>query len=210
MTKFIIAYDNQDPILGSYFTLCKENLVSFLTEKGLSTIVEIHAKYCNQTYIEIKIREVKNEENLCFIAYSHGNINSVVCAGESYVKVSENTHLFNNAIFYSNACLCGAELSFDLISKGCKAFIGSKEETKVLLLDPNLSAKLDNYALMIFVEQNKTIHDSYISMLNYYDYEIDRLNELEGGFGFGKAGYLVEARDALVFLGDKNIKFLPN
>ncbi len=207
MTKFIIAYDNQDPVLGSYFTLCTENLVAFLTEKGLNTIIKIDTKYCNQTYLELKISEVKNDENLCFIAYSHGNKSSVVCAGESYVKVNENTHLFNNSIFYSNACLCGAELSIDLIDRGCKAFIGSKEETKVLLLDPNLSAKLDNYALMVFIEQDKTIHDSYNAMLNYYDYEIDRLNELEGGLGFGKAAYLVEARDALVFKGDKKLKF---
>lgn len=207
MTKFIIAYDNHDPILGWYFTLCKENLVAFLTEKEQNIIIEIQAQYCNQLFIEFKIKELQDEEKLCFVAYSHGNKNAVVCKGEAYVKVNENTHLFNNAIFYSNACLCGAELSFDLINKGCKAFIGSNEETNVLLLDPNLSAKLDNYALMIFVEQDKTIYDSYISMLNYYDYEIDKLNELEGAFGFGKAAYLIEARDALIFLGDKNIKF---
>ena len=39
------------------------------------------------------------------------------------------------------------------------------------------------------------------------DYEIDRLYDLEKGFGFGKAAYLVEARDALVFEGDKDLKF---
>ena len=207
MTKFIITYDNQDPILGNYFTLCKENLVAFLVEKELVSIVEIQTQNCNKFFIELKISELKEEEKLCFIAYSHGNKNSVVCASEAYVRVNENTHLFNNSIFYSNACLCGVELSIDLIEKGCKAFIGSKDETKVLLLDQNLSAKLDNYALMIFIEQDKTIHDSYNAMLNYYDYEIDRLNDLEGGFGFGKAAYLVEARDALVFKGDKSLKF---
>lgn len=209
MTKFIIAYDNQDPLLGDYFTLCKNNLVAFLSGKSIVDIVEIQAQHCTQLFIELKINEIKDSKEFCFVAYSHGSRNAVICTGEAYVKANENTHLFNNSLFYSNACLCGRELKVDLIQNGCKAFIGSKDEIKVLLLDPNLSAKLDNYALMVFIETDKTIHEAYNSMLNHYDYEIDKLNELEKGLGFGKAAYLIEARDSLVFDGDKNLKFRP-
>jgi hypothetical protein len=207
MTKFIIAYDDKDPKLGHYFTLCKENLTTFLNEKGISPIIEIPTQHCTQLSIELEIKKHQASESFCFVAYSHGNKNSVICSGESYVKVNENTHLFNNSIFYSNACLCGRELRIDLIQNGCKVFIGSNEEVQVFLLDPHLSAKLDNYALLLFIEDDKTIHEAYISMLNHYDYEIDRLNSFEKGLGFGKAAYLVEARDALVFEGDKALKF---
>ena len=206
MTKFIIAYDNQDPQLGSYFTLCKDNLMAFLAQKGIIEVVEIQGLQCTQLNIQLKIEQLESD-TFCFIAYSHGNAHSVVSAGESYVTANENTHLFNNSVFYSNACLCGRTLKTDLILKGCKAFIGSKNEVQVLLLDPHLSAKLDNYALLVFIENDRTIHESYLSMLNHYDYEIDRLNSFEKGLGFGKAAYLVEARDALVFDGDKHLKF---
>lgn len=207
MIKFIIAYDNQDAQLGAYFTLCKDNLIAFLNEKAVLNIVEIGTQHCTQLNIELKINAINNDEKLLFVAYSHGSKDAVICGGEAYVKVNENTHLFNNSIFYSNACLCGRDLKTDLIQKGCSAFIGSKNEVSVLLLDPNLSAKLDNYALLIFIENNQTIHEAYISMLNHYDYEIDRLNEFEKGIGFGKAAYLLDARDSLVFEGEKNLKF---
>lgn len=208
MTKFIITYDDRDPKLGSYFALCKENLVSFLSEKGISEIVEISTQHCTQLFIELKVNEVKNDDVFYFVAYSHGNNNSLVSDKNPYVKVGVNTHLFKNSVFYTNACLCGRELKSDLILNGTKTFIGYKEETNVLLQDAHLSAKLDNYALLLFIESDRTIHEAYISMLDYYDHEIDKLNDLEKGLGYGKAAYLTDARDALVFDGDKNYKFV--
>ena len=49
MTKFIVAYDNQEPILGSYFIACKEKLTTFLQEKDSIEFTEIPSNRCNQS-----------------------------------------------------------------------------------------------------------------------------------------------------------------
>lgn len=208
MTKFIIAYDDKDPKsgLGPYFEKCKNNLTAFLSEKGIRDIIEIPNRFCNQPYIEIKVKEV-NSNSFCFVAFSHGNEKAVTCGNEEYVKTNENTHLFNNAVFYTNSCSSGKHLGKDLINKGCKAFMGYDNPINAFLWDENLSVKIDNYALFLFIEKDISLFHAYHSMLKYYDTEIEKLEELDGGIiDLGRASELIFARSSLVFYGDKELK----
>jgi hypothetical protein len=198
MIDCVIAFDEKDTELGAYFLACKENLASFLEEQQISNLVEIPANRCNQVYMQHKIEHATKP--FIFVAYSHGLENALVCQGEGYVKANENTSLFTQSVFYTNACLSGKILANDLIDNGCLCYIGYEESINVLLANPGISIKCDNYGIMLFVGGNLTIYEAFQAMKKYYTSESEKLS-------FVDAAELTYARDSLVFLGNKELKF---
>jgi hypothetical protein len=206
MINIVIAFDNQNKTLGQYFDDCQKDIVALLEEQKhlVKSCSKITSTQCNAAYIDTIIPQL-NSKPFIFIAYTHGIDDGVRCNGSSFVSV-DNCHHFVNSLFYSTACLIGKILASELIVKGCKAFIGFKEESEVFQNTSHRQTfiECDNYALKVFMISDATIGQAFDSMKNYYTYKIDRFVELgEDPFFIGA---LTANREALVCLGNKNLK----
>jgi hypothetical protein len=155
-------------------------------------------------YVDIVIPRL-NPTPFLFVAYTHGVEDGLICNGNAFVSTN-NSHNFENSLFYSTACLVGKELAPDLINKRCRAFIGFKDESKVLFEDSSyrkVFMDCDNYALKKFMMSDTTIEEAFEAMKKYYTTKIDHYLSIKDLL---VAGDLVENREALVCLGDKNLK----
>ena len=95
----------------------------------------------------------------------------------------------------------------ELINRGCRSFIGFTEETTVIFENPQHKEafiECDNFALKLFMVSNTSIGQAFEAMKNHYTKKIDRAIEL--GEDILYISFLRDNRDALVCLGDKNLK----
>ncbi|GHT57595.1 hypothetical protein AGMMS50239_00190 [Bacteroidia bacterium] len=207
MINIVIAFDNQNVELGSYFDDCKKDIVEFFNEQNglVQSCCEIPSPQCNVAYIDVRIPQL-NSNPFIFIAYTHGIEDGLRCSGDSFVSTA-NSHHFTNSLFYSTACLAGRKLAPDLINKGCKAFIGYMEESEVFknAIYKQTFIECDNYALkMLLIVPEATVETSFVAMKNHFTNKIDRLQEMGESPLFTAS--LVANREALICLGDKNLK----
>jgi hypothetical protein len=204
MINVIIAYDNRDANLGTYFEDCKNQILPIL-KRSNTELHEISSIKCNNAYIDFTIPKY-NSKPFIFIAYSHGNESALCCNGNCYVEKDSNTHYFVNSLFYTTACSTGKRLGEDLINKGCLAFIGYGSNINVYYNQDVRKKTLmncDNAGIVAFLSDDITIFEAYKKMKSYYSYHIDKLHETKDMLF---AAELVEARDALVFLGKRDLK----
>ena len=208
MIKFVIAFDNQNTKLGQYFEDCKNDIAALLEEQ--SHLVKYHSQLpsnqCNEAYIDIAIPQL-NPNPFIFVSYTHGTHNGLICNGNYFVSIV-NSCYFANSLFYSTACFVGRKLAPELINNGCKTFIGFKDESKVIFENPvdrKVFIDSDNFGIKMFLtKSDATIGQSFESMKNYYTQKIDYYEyTLKNTI---MASFLRENRDALVCLGDKNLK----
>jgi|GEM_PF-930325 len=207
MINIVIAFDNQNIVLGQYFDDCQKDIVTLLEEQNqlVKSCSKVPSPQCNVAYIDIAIPQI-NSNPFIFIAYTHGMDDGLKCSGDSFVSV-DNCHHFINSLFYSTACLVGKKLAPELIDKGCKAFIGFKDESNVIFNEVSYREtfmECDNYALKMFMTSDKTVGESFNAMRNHYTNKIDHLMELGEDPLF--IGALTANREALVCLGDKDLK----
>jgi hypothetical protein len=207
MINIVIAFDNQNVSLGRYFEDCQKDIAALLEEQKhlVKSFSPIPSPQCNVAYIDVNIPPL-NPNPFLFIAYTHGIDNGLRCNGASFVSTDNCVH-FTNSLFYSTACLIGRELAPALIEKGCRTFIGFNEETTVIFEDPayrQTFIECDNFALKMFMTSDTTVGQAFESMKNHYTNKIDRAVEL--GEDIVYTSFLRENRDALVCLGDKNLK----
>jgi hypothetical protein len=206
MINFIVAYDNQDVNLGTYFEDCKNQLLDVAQGSGLinGTVREILTNHCNDVAFGM-IMPTYRPNPFVFVAYSHGNEKALCCQNNNYIEKDVNAHYFENSLFYTTACSVGKELGLHLIDKGCLAFVGYKSEIYVYKQDEKkqISRNCDNAGIIAFLSENITILEAYTKMKNYYTQEIDRLTNLKDMLF---AGELVVARDSLIYFGNGNLK----
>jgi hypothetical protein len=208
MLNIIIAYDNLDSSLGSYFTACKDDMVGYLHEQiangfPLQIVEVIDSHNCHSAYIDLRLNEYQ-ERPLLFIAYSHGLSHSLRCSGNAYIHHTENVHLLFNSILYTNACSTSKELGVKFnnqngVSIGFDAeVIAFKQEGEM-----QISIYCDNCGLKYGISnQHSTFEEIYNAMKSYYTQKIDEWDE----FGnFLSMSYLRETRDALTIHGNKEI-----
>ncbi|MCL2294233.1 MAG: hypothetical protein FWC36_05150 [Spirochaetes bacterium] len=207
MINIFVAFDDKDESLGDYFEDCKNHLLSFLEE--CSELVnknphEISSTCCNSAYLDIMMPKYKPNPFI-FIAYSHGNERALCCGDNSYIEKNVNAHHFENSLFYTTACSAGKELGEDLISKGCLAFIGYKSEINVYKQKEKMEITKNccNSGIIAFLSSDITIYEAYKKMENYYTQQIDKLEEFKDMLF---AACLREARDALVFFGNRGLR----
>ena len=203
--KIIIAYDNQDEILGSYFEACKDDILGFLIEQKengfpLEIAEVIGSDNCHSAYIDIKLNNYQNHP-LLVIAYSHGLPHSLRCKSAGYIH-SDNIHLFFNSYFSTNSCSSAKELGVSFTGKQ-GVFIGFDTEVCALLGDTNnarrISINCDNYGIKYsIVMRDKTMAETYKAMKDYYSKKI-------GELAFFEASNLEEARNALKIHGNVNL-----
>ena len=207
MINFIVAYDDRDANLGSYFKDCRDQLSGILTENGdvvNGEVREISGLQCNAVYIDAVVQSC-NANPFVFIAYSHGDENALCCGNYRYVEKDVNALLFARSLFYTTACSAGKKLGVHLIDKGCWAFIGYKNEINVHKQQDKkeISRNCDNAGIMAFLSDNITIHEAYVRMKSYYTQQIDKLNDVKDILF---AADLREARDSIVCLGNKDLR----
>jgi hypothetical protein len=204
--KIIVAYDNQDEVLGSYFTACKDDILGFLLEQKengfpLEIVEIIESTNCHSAYIDLKL-SVYQDEPLLVIAYSHGLSHSIRCNNVGYIH-SDNVHLFYNSYFSTNACSSAKELGI-LFTGQQGIFIGFDKDVDALLDDTNgakqISINCDNYGIKYSIlKTEKTILETYDAMINYYNQKIDSLD-------FFNASSLRKTRSALKIYGNETFK----
>ena len=206
MINIIIAFDNQNAILGKYFEDCQKDIAALLDELAhiVKSCSNVPSPQCNVAYIDIKIPQF-NPNPFIFIGYTHGADDGLRCGGSTFVSI-DNCHHFSNSLFYSTACLIGKKLAPELIRKGCKTFIGFNEESEVFESTSYRQTfiECDNFALKMFMTSDASVGESFDAMKNHYTNQIDRLLELGGDPIF--IGALAANREALVCLGDKTLK----
>jgi hypothetical protein len=208
MLNVIIAYDNLDASIGTYFTACKDDMIGYLNEQiayGASIqIVEVIDSYnCHSAYIDPLIEEYQGQP-LLFIAYSHGMSHSLRCRGVAYIHHTDNVHLLFNSVLYTNACSTSKELGAKFnnqngVSIGFDtAVIAFKEEGEM-----QISINCDNCGLKYGISnQFRTFGEIHQAMKSYYTQKIDEWDE----FGnFLSMSYLRETRDALTIHGNQEI-----
>ncbi|GHT04357.1 hypothetical protein FACS189423_06920 [Bacteroidia bacterium] len=208
MINVVIAFDDKDAALGKYFEDCQEDIFFILEDQSvfINSCFRVSQLKCNVSYIDTVISQL-NCDPFIFIAYTHGIANGLRCNENSFVSVA-NGHHFSNSLFYSTACHIGKSLAPELIKKGCKAFIGFKEASSVIFKNANyrkIFLECDNFALKMFLTvPNTSIKQAFDAMKNYYTTKIDYLRDvLEDPI---VAGYLLANREALICLGNENLK----
>jgi hypothetical protein len=210
MLKVIIAFDDQDEVLGSYFTACKDDILGFLTEqkdKGrqLEVVEIIHSKNCHTAYVDMRIAAYQNVP-LLFIAYSHGLSHSLRCNSVSYIH-SDNIKSLFNAWLYTNACSSAKELGV-LFTGQQGVFIGFNEEVKAFKEESGMmqaSIYCDNCGLKYAIAHlAATTTETYRAMKAYYSQVIYKWVDLE--VDIFAIRQLRRTRDALTIHGDTNLK----
>jgi len=202
MVNFHIAYDDDDDKLGRYFESSKTDIVEFIQSNcDSSRVWELSSEHCDITYIDTYLPQI-NSTNFIFTTYCHGNVDELVAGGACFVKKNKNSYLFANSLFYSMSCLAGRELASALILEGTHAFLGFKDDAKVLLEDyQQLSIECDNYALKEFI-LGKAIGQCFEEMKNFISDKIEYLLVQEEPL---HASYLRANRDALTFEGNDQL-----
>lgn len=206
MINYMIFCDDLDMNLGSYFCKSEINFYDFINEhddliNNYERIYSEEAYLCHVNSIAKKF----NKTPFVVVSYTHGSPIRLICNGLPIV-CSLNSHLFVNSLFYSTACFVGRELAYELISKGCKTFIGFKEESLVPVneLYHDIFINCESFALKLFFLENVTIGYAFNSMKAYMETQVDRLIEVYNDPFC--ASFLNANKDALICIGDENIK----
>lgn len=205
MIEFVIAYDEQDVKLGSYFQKCRDELVSLI--QGLpnfpNTLNDVPANRCNKAYFDVTLARLLPMPFI-IAAYTHGNPKQLVVNGAHFVDADEDNTFFQQAFFYTNSCSSGKQLGPKLILDHCIAFIGFDQEVDALVGEyyEDISIRCDNYAMSAFLTQEITAFEAYKQMRENYTQEIQKMKRNKDIL---RAGLLITARESLVFHGDKNL-----
>lgn len=200
MANTIIAVDEADGRLGSFFQLCMDDLVAFFNAIPIMPTV-LNSTRLNDLSVQLTTQPLNA---FVFGAYSHGNINCLLKANTSYVSTTVNNTCFQNSFFYTFSCSCGHELGDNLIENGCLCFIGYNKVISIWSTYIQPFVVCANHGLKLFYNGVSTFQIE-AEMKNQYNIEIDAIYPDD----FMIASILRENRDALVKCGyDININHL--
>lgn len=201
MVNTIIAFDDQDAILGDFFNDCKTDMDDFFESKNLIYKV-LKSIHLNDLSISVS---TQNLSPFIFGAYSHGEEDYLISLQGQYISTTLNHTCFKDSFFYTCSCSTGKTLGQKLIDEGCLSFIGYK--TKFTVWDFNRDPFIDcaNLGLKLFFLGLST-NDIIQKMKERYNHYIDNYrNDIFG------AVMLMSNKKALTLLGENiNISNLIN
>lgn len=206
MIRFVVAKDEANAALGTYFDASKNYLDGLAG--GIDTESDLHvmnSKECKRTYVSDTLPKVCGEKPFIFVVFSHGNEKACVAGGVNYIDEG-NVGSFKNSFFYSTACLNGRELGVKLVEEGCEAFVGFTEESNAYSIDEyrEVFIKCDLACLSSFLsKKDKTLKEAESDAISYFNMQIDKLDSLTELL---IKGALIENREALRVLGNKELK----
>ena len=198
MAKTILAFDENDSVLGSFFQSCKENLDSFFAQIDIQPTF-LNSNTLNDLAIEIVTKDISS---FVFGAYSHGD-NDCLLKKTSIPYISlTNSSNFKNSFFYTFSCSTGKELGLNLIKNGCHCYIGYNDIVAIWSTYQKPFIECANYGIIQFFygEESHTIINQ---MKEKYNDEIDNMYKQD----FLIASILRDNRDGLIILG-KNISLI--
>ena len=200
MTTFYIAFDELDAKLGTYFLQSKDDIVNFISDNYPNfSMTMIPSELCNENHIN-EIFNNLEDSKFIFLAYSHGNNDSLHGQNSWYIRTPQNISSFKNTFFYSMACNTGKQLGFDLVHSGCSAFIGySSTAYAALTEERNTFIQCDNFGFKEFLH-GKTVDEAFKGMKLFMRDNIKRLVRERKGL---IAGYLRSNLASLVIHGNK-------
>lgn len=193
MANTILAFDELDNTLGSFFQSCKENLDSFFGEIDIQPIF-LNSNKLNDFAIEFVTHDISS---FVFGAYSHGGNDCLLKSATIPYVSKANSFNFNKSFFYTFSCSSGRELGANLIENGCHCYIGYKDIIAIWSTYLKPFVECANYGLIQFfngVESYTIIN----LMKDKYNKEIDDVYQQD----FLIASILLENRDALVLYGN--------
>lgn len=168
MNNLLIIYDNEDARLGSYFASSHQDLNTKLNIIPYINLQSLSTEQCLSNPIERHISTFGGKP-FVFIAYSHGNDDSISISDETYIH-SQNAYFFAGTLFYSCCCLTAKKLGSKLREQGCRIFIGYNttitsvaEETDPYFQD------CENAFIHNFLATDNTIQESLRYMYKKYN-----------------------------------------
>jgi hypothetical protein len=195
MINTILAVDNEDSGLGSFFTECLQDIESFESEAKSLDIVNSNA--LNDLTISLKLTNITK---FIFLAFSHGSDDSLVVKGSNpYISSTLNIKRFTDSFFYACACDTGKVLGQTLINNGCASFIGYNDKFTVWGYNTRPFVECANYGYKLFL-QGHDIGTIITMMKMKYDEHIDNYNN--DIFG---AADLLSNKNALVAYGNHQL-----
>ncbi len=205
MIEFVIAYDEKDEELGTYFQKCRDKLLALVA--GITDFShashDVPSDRCNRQYLDIALERLK-EIPFVITAYMHGKETQLTVNGGRFIDVDDDNTFFRGAFFYTNSCSSGKVLGPKLIDQQCEVFIGFDQDVVVLRGDhENLSIDCDNCGIYAFLLQDITAFEAYEQMRRYYLQKIDELRKVGDIL---TAGVLMATRESLVFHGNRELK----
>jgi hypothetical protein len=193
MANTILAFDELDTVLGSFFQSCKENLDSFFAQIDIQPTF-LNSNKLNDLAIEIVTKEVTS---FVFGAYSHGGNDCLLKSASTPYISRTNSYNFKKSFFYTFSCSSGKELGADLIDNGCHCYIGYKDIVAIWSTYPKPFIECANYGLIQFFNGEES-HSIINQMKDKYNKEIDKMYRQD----FLIASILMENRDGLILLGN--------
>lgn len=192
MINVILAIDEQDEVLGGFYTECLQDLENIENDK--ITLTSIRSNSLNEATIVLK---TPANGKFVFLAYSHGSENELLASGITpYISDTINIKLFKESFFYACSCSTGKRLGQSLIDNQCSSYIGYKEEFQVWDYNRKPFVKCANYGYKLFL-QGENVESIITKMKKEYDKHIsDYSNDF-----FGSA-ILLANKNALIALGD--------
>lgn len=205
MIKILIAFDDVDIVLGNYFNENKIRISDIFNDtfndKGRICLFD------NSMCVENTISDILPNENsnpFVFVAYTHGNEDSLYCNHLPFVS-DKNSNLLKNSLFYSTACKIGINLGHNLIINGCFTFVGF-DDLSWVFNDPanwKINIDCDNYALILFLTKDIEIKEAVNLSKSYHENRIDYLRQIGENPLYMTA--LNKNKNALICLGNQNL-----
>jgi hypothetical protein len=196
--RFLLAFDTQDNDLGDFWHTCMTDILTHIPNQlGYSSTLLRSGDLIKET-IGNKIADYGGN-SFVFLAYSHGQRNSLHGQYEAYVDTT-SAYLFGRTFFYTFSCHVGSDLGPMLIENNCKAFIGYEDKARVETKHEKQFALCVNSGFKAFIE-GKTVWECFCTIRNAYDDAMDTIYE-ENLVTY--ATYR-RNRDALCCYGDKHL-----
>ncbi len=192
MINTILAIDEQDEVLGDFYTECLQDLENIENENITTTYIKSNA--LNEATISLR---VPANGKVAFLAYSHGSETELLASGVTpYISETINTKLFKESFFYTCSCSTGKKLGQSLIDNECSSYIGYKEKFEVWNYNRKPFVECANHGYRLFI-QGENVESIIGKMKEKYDEHISNYNN-----DFFGAAYLLANRNVLVALGD--------
>lgn len=200
MANTILAFDELDKALGSFFQFCKENLDSFFDTTNINPTF-LNSNKLDDLAIGLVTQDIPS---FVFGAYSHGGNDCLLKSASTPYVSRTNSSNFNKSFFYTFSCSSGKELGADLIDKGCHCYIGYKDVVAIWNTYQGPFMECANYGLIQFFNGEES-YSIINQMKNKYNEEIDNMYRQD----FLIASILKDNRDALILYGNNiNINHL--
>ena len=168
MNNLLAIYDNEDARMGNYFEASHQDLNDKLSSLSHINLQSLNTEQCNSNPIEHGISPF-NGKPFIFIAYSHGNDESIFIGDDKYIH-PHNAYFFAETLFYSCCCLTAKKLGSKLREQGCRIFIGynSKITSVADETDPYFQ-DCENSFIYNFLTTDDTIQESLKYMYKKYN-----------------------------------------